>query len=77
MSEPPKYQIGNRIPSSPFIVRGIAPQKSGEYLYFLQMQKSDNTMIATEVDIQDAIDKAYNRVSRLMRSRRQSDRNIL
>lgn len=65
----PKYQIGDRIPRSPFIVRGFANRSTGEDLYFLQVTGSDNTFVATEEEIDRAIAIVYNKTNRLMRSR--------
>jgi hypothetical protein len=50
--EKPKYQIGDRIPETDFIVRGIAPLRNGDYRYFLQIRKSDNTMVAVTEDLE-------------------------
>jgi hypothetical protein len=43
----PKYQISDHIPNSEFVVRGIAPQKNGDYLYWIQIIGSDNTFVTT------------------------------
>ncbi|NJO96426.1 MAG: hypothetical protein HC764_10710 [Pleurocapsa sp. CRU_1_2] len=47
----PKYQIGDRIPQSPFTLRGIALQNSGKYLYFVQVDGSNNCFVATLDDL--------------------------
>lgn len=50
----PKYEIGDRIPDSPFTVRGIAPQDS-DYLYFVQVDNSGNCFVGKQEDIDEAI----------------------
>jgi hypothetical protein len=60
----PKYQIGDRIPETELVVRGIAPQKSGEYLYFVQVLESDNTFLATQEDIENAIAIVYQKIGK-------------
>jgi hypothetical protein len=62
----PKYQIGDRIPESEFVVRGIAPQKNGEYLYFVQILGSDNTFVGNEFDIDNAIALINHKINRLI-----------
>lgn len=56
----PKYQIGDRIPESELVVRGIAPQKCGEYIYFVQIISSDNLFVGTENDLDDVLAAAAN-----------------
>lgn len=51
----PKYRIGHRIPKTEFVVRGIAPQESGDYLYFVQVVGSDNCIVANLSNIEKAI----------------------
>lgn len=51
----PKYEIGDRIPGSPFIVRGLVNLKSGGCRYFIQILDSDNTFVGTEEEIERAI----------------------
>lgn len=58
----PKYQIGDRIPQSPFTVRGIALQNLGEYLYFVQVDGSNNCFVATLDDLENAIAIVYDKV---------------
>jgi IS1 family transposase len=69
----PKYQIGDRIPQTKLVVRGIAPQKDGNYLYFVQIIESDNTFVGTQNDLTETIeivnDKIRQKINRLMRSR--------
>lgn len=69
----PKYQIGDIIPQTQLVVRGIAPQKDGNYLYFVQIIESDNTFVGTQNDLTETIeivnDKIRQKINRLMRSR--------
>jgi hypothetical protein len=62
----PKYEIGDRIPDSELVVRGIAPQKNGNYLYWIQIIESDNTFVGTEDDIEQTIEIVNNEANRLM-----------
>jgi hypothetical protein len=52
----PKYQIGDRIPDSPFTVCGLLTLSNGSYRYFIQVANSDNTFVGDESDIEIAID---------------------
>jgi hypothetical protein len=49
---PPKYQIGDRIRDTDFIVRGIAPLTCGDYRYFIQVAGSNNTLVAVLEDLE-------------------------
>ncbi|NJL51350.1 MAG: hypothetical protein HC930_02460 [Hydrococcus sp. SU_1_0] len=71
----PKYPLGKRISYSPFIVRGFLILSNGETRYYLQVGNSDNTIVATEVEIDRAIEIVDNQTIRLMRSRVDGDRN--
>lgn len=51
----PKYQIGDRIDNSPFIVCGVLTLSNGTQRYFIQVANSDNTFVCTEDDIDSAI----------------------
>lgn len=64
-----KYQIGDRIPYSPFIPCGVTTLSTGVDLYFLRVVNSDNTFVATEEEIERAIAIVHNKTNRLMRSR--------
>jgi hypothetical protein len=66
----PKYQIGDRIPLSPFVVRGIAPQSNGDHTYFLQILGSDNTFVAKLDQIDNAISHVETRLMSIARERR-------
>ena len=55
MMNKPKYKHSDRVPQSPFVIRGIAPRTSGEYLYFVQVDGSDNCFVATQDDLENAI----------------------
>jgi hypothetical protein len=72
----PKYQIGDRIPNSELVVRGIAPQKDGNYVYFVQIVESDNTFVGTEKDIVDVLNSFRKSLNRLKSIAGNSDRNI-
>jgi hypothetical protein len=48
----PKYDIGDHIPQTDFIVRGIAPLSNGDYRYFIQVAQTDNTLVAVTEDLE-------------------------
>lgn len=51
----PKYEIGDRVSDKCLVIRGIAPQSNGQYLYFLQIAGSDNCFVGLEQDLEDVI----------------------
>jgi hypothetical protein len=66
--EKPKYQIGDRIPLSQLVVRGIAPQKSGNYLYFVQIVESDNCFVGSEDELEETLSAIDNNSRELITS---------
>lgn len=60
----PKYQIGDRISETRLLVRGIAPQSSGEYIYFVQIIESNNCLVITQSDIDVALAIFYKSVDK-------------
>jgi hypothetical protein len=65
----PKYQIGDRIPDSELIVRGIAPQTNGDYLYFVQVLGSDNHFVGNHQDIIDCVTIINQKVEQLIKDK--------
>ena len=47
-----KYQIGDCIPGSKLIVRGVMYLSDGSCRYFLQVGLSDNSQVVHEVDLE-------------------------
>jgi hypothetical protein len=62
----PKYEIGSRIPDSPFTVCGLLTLSNGSYRYFIQVADTDNTFVGDEFDIDDAIAIVRAQTNRLM-----------
>jgi hypothetical protein len=62
--EKTKYQIGDHVPLSPFVIRGIAPRNDQTYLYFVQVLGSDNCFVATLDDLDSAIAIVYDKVTK-------------
>lgn len=60
----PKYQIGDRIPNSPFEVRGVAIKGSGDILYFLQIYNSGNCFVVSQEDLEVTINIVNDRLSK-------------
>jgi hypothetical protein len=51
-----KYQIGDVLPNSSIVIRGIAPLTTGDYLYFLQVLDSNNCFVSDENELEHAIE---------------------
>ncbi|NJR47594.1 MAG: hypothetical protein HC775_18675 [Hyellaceae cyanobacterium CSU_1_1] len=51
MMSKPKYEIGDRIEGTNLIVRGKMMLANGSERYFLQIDKSDNSLVLNDDDI--------------------------
>lgn len=65
MNKPkPKYSIGDCIDKTGLIIRGIMTLQSGSHRYFIQVNKSDNSIVMNEEDIDNHIELIFKEISK-------------
>ena len=48
--QPPRFEIGDRLPNTDIYVRGVMTTSTGKHRYFLQISP-DNSLVVDEVDL--------------------------